>query len=34
MQAAGADAFVAGNAIFKHPEGIAAAIQGLRAAGA
>jgi len=33
MQAAGADTFVAGNAIFKHPEGIAAGIQALRAAG-
>lgn len=33
MQAAGADVFVAASAIFKHPAGIAAGIQGLRAAG-
>lgn len=30
--AAGADAFVAGNAIFKHPQGIAGGIQALRSA--
>jgi ribulose-phosphate 3-epimerase len=32
MRAAGADAFVAASAIFKHPQGIAAGIQALRAA--
>ena len=30
MQAAGADVFVAGNAVFKHPKGIAAGIRALR----
>jgi ribulose-phosphate 3-epimerase len=30
VRAAGADAFVAGNAVFKHPEGIAAGIHALR----
>ena len=30
MQAAGADVFVAGNAIFKHPQGIAAGIRALK----
>jgi ribulose-phosphate 3-epimerase len=34
VRAAGADAFVAGNAIFKHPDGIAAAVQSLRSAAA
>ena len=33
MQAAGADAFVAASAIFKEPQGIAAGIRALRAAG-
>jgi len=33
MQAAGADAFVAASAIFKDPQGIAAGIRSLRAAG-
>jgi ribulose-phosphate 3-epimerase len=32
VRAAGADAFVAGNAVFKHPDGIAAGIQLLRSA--
>jgi ribulose-phosphate 3-epimerase len=32
VRAAGADAFVAGNAVFKHPDGIAAAVQSLRSA--
>ena len=30
MRAAGADVFVAGNAVFKHPQGIAAGIRALR----
>ncbi len=34
MQAAGANVFVAGNAVFKHPQGIAAGVQALREAGA
>lgn len=34
MQAAGANAFVAGNAVFKHPQGIAAGVRALREAGA
>jgi ribulose-phosphate 3-epimerase len=34
MRAAGADVFVAGNAVFKHPQGIAAGIRALRDAGA
>lgn len=34
MRAAGANVFVAGNAVFKHPQGIAAGVQALREAGA
>jgi pentose-5-phosphate-3-epimerase len=30
MRAAGANVFVAGNAVFKHPQGIAAGIRALR----